>query len=93
MANELVPALTHATQVDAWAAFRPGSVDGLPILGAVPGWDGLWVATGHFRNGILLSPITGRLMARSLLEGREVEALSPFSPARFEQRIGNAHNG
>jgi glycine oxidase len=84
MANALVPALTHATQVDAWAAFRPGSADNLPILGAAPGWDGLWVASGHFRNGILLSPVTGQLMARSILEGKEVEALSPFSPARFE---------
>jgi glycine oxidase len=93
MANELVPALTHATQVDAWAAFRPGSSDGLPILGAAPGLDGLWVASGHFRNGILLSPITGRLMARSLLEGKEVEALSPFSPSRFEQRMGNGQTG
>ena len=83
MANVLVPALTHAAQVDAWAAFRPGSADGRPILGAAPGWEGLWVATGHFRNGILLSAVTGRLMARSLLEGREVEALSAFSPARF----------
>ena len=83
MANALVPAFSYATHVDAWAALRPGSADSLPILGAVPGWEGLWVATGHFRNGILLAPITGQLMARSLLEGKQAEALSPFSPARF----------
>ncbi len=83
MANALVPALSYGTHVDAWAALRPGSPDNLPILGAVPGWDGLWVASGHFRNGILLAPITGRLMARSLLEGKEAEGLAPFSPARF----------
>ena len=84
MANALVPALTYATQVDAWAAFRPGSADSLPILGAVPGWEGLWVASGHYRNGILLSPITGLLMARSLLDGKPAEGLSAFSPARFQ---------
>jgi glycine oxidase len=83
MANALVPALTHAIQVDAWAAFRPGSADSLPILGAVPGWKGLSIASGHFRNGILLSPITGQLMARSLLDGKPAEGLSAFSPARF----------
>jgi glycine oxidase len=83
MANALVPALTHAIQVDAWAAFRPGSADSLPILGAVPAWEGLWVASGHYRNGILLSPITGQLMARSLLDGKPAEGLSAFSPARF----------
>ena len=81
MGNDLVPPLTYATHVDAWAGLRPGSADGLPILGAVPGWDGLWVASGHFRNGILLSPITGQLMARSLLEGKPPEGLSPFSLA------------
>lgn len=89
MANALVPALVHATQVDAWAAFRPGSADSLPILGAVPGWEGLWVASGHYRNGILLAPITGQLMARSLLDGKPAEGLSAFSPARFAQRMGN----
>jgi glycine oxidase len=83
MANALVPAFSYASHVDAWAALRPGSADNLPILGAVPGWQGLWVASGHFRNGILLAPITGQLMARSLLEGKQAEALSPFSPARF----------
>ena len=84
MANALVPAFSYASDVDAWAALRPGSADNLPILGAVPGWQGLWVASGHFRNGILLAPITGQLMARSLLEGKQAKALSPFSPARFQ---------
>jgi len=84
MANALVPAFRYATHVDAWAALRPGSADNLPILGAAPGWKGLWVASGHFRNGILLAPITGQLMARSLLEGKQAEALSPFSPSRFQ---------
>ena len=83
MARTLVPSLRQAPVVDAWAGLRPGSPDGLPILGPVPGVEGLWVATGHFRNGILLAPVTGELMARSILKGRAVPELAPFSPSRF----------
>jgi glycine oxidase len=89
MAEAMVPPLCYGTHVDAWAALRPGSPDNFPILGAVPGWEGLWVASGHFRNGILLAPVTGQLMARSLLKGKQAEALSPFSPARFGGRFDN----
>jgi glycine oxidase len=83
MAKSLVPRLVGLDAVDAWAGFRPGSADGLPILGPVPGWEGLSVACGHFRNGILLAPITGQLIARSIFDGSSNEALAPFSPARF----------
>jgi glycine oxidase len=82
-ARGLVPSLAHSEIASFWAGLRPGSPDGLPILGPVPGWDGLTVASGHFRNGILLSPITGRLMAQLLTEGRTEVSLAPFSPARF----------
>jgi len=83
MAESLLPRLADLDAVDAWAGFRPGSADGLPILGPVPGWEGLSVACGHFRNGILLAPITGQLIARSIFDGSSDEALAPFSPARF----------
>jgi len=83
MAKSLLPRLGGLDAVDAWAGFRPGSADGLPILGPLPGWEGLSVASGHFRNGILLAPITGWLIARSILDGSANEALAPFSPARF----------
>jgi glycine oxidase len=83
MTRSLVPRLGSLDAVDAWAGFRPGSADGLPILGPLLGWEGLSVASGHFRNGILLAPITGRLIARSILDGFSNEALAPFSPARF----------
>ena len=82
-ARELVPSLAHGEIASTWAALRPGSPDGLPILGPVPGWDGLSVASGHYRNGILLAPITGRLMAQLLTEGKAEVSLAPFSPARF----------
>jgi glycine oxidase len=78
-----VPSLAHSEVASSWAALRPGSPDGLPILGPVPGWDGLSVASGHYRNGILLAPITGRLMAQLLTEGKTEVSLAPFSAARF----------
>jgi len=83
MASSLVPRLGALAPIDSWAGLRPGSADGLPLLGTLPGRDGVSVATGHYRNGILLSPITGRLIARAIIDGSPGEALAPFSPARF----------
>jgi glycine oxidase len=83
-ARELVPSLAYSEVASSWAGLRPASADGLPILGAVPGWDGLSVAAGHYRNGILLAPITGRLMAQLITEGKTEVSLAPFSAGRFE---------
>jgi glycine oxidase len=83
MAASLVPSLAYAEVASDWAGLRPGSPDHLPIVGPIPGWEGLSVASGHFRRGVLLSPITGRLMAQWLTEGRTDMSLEPFSPARF----------
>ncbi len=83
MAATLVPSLAYAEVASNWAGLRPGSPDDLPVLGPVPGWEGLSVASGHFRKGILLAPITGRLMAQWLTQGRTEMPLEPFSPARF----------
>lgn len=80
---ELIPALADSTFVGAWAGLRPGSADDLPILGPAPGWQGLTLATGHFRNGILLAPITGQLISDWILEGRRDPLLEPFSLSRF----------
>ena len=84
-ATELVPQLRRASEHFSWAGLRPGSPDGLPIMGSLPGWDNVTVATGHFRNGILLAPITGELIAEAVVEGTTNEALAPFSPARFTE--------
>jgi len=82
-AFELVPQLRHAREHFSWAGLRPGSPDGLPILGPLPGWDNVTLATGHYRNGILLGPITGELIAQSIVEGRVPKQLAPFTPKRF----------
>ncbi len=68
-AASLVPSLAGAPLVRCWAGLRPGSPDGLPYLGAVPGRDNLFVAAGHFRAGLQLSPATG-LVLSEVLTGR-----------------------
>jgi len=82
-AERLVPALGGATYQRSWAGLRPGSADNLPLLGPLPSLANVTLAIGHFRNGILLSLITGRLIARSLSSGVTPPELAPFSPARF----------
>jgi len=81
-ATALAPALHDAQLVANWACLRPAAADGLPVLGPVPGRPGLVVATGHFRNGILLAPITGKLVAELLIHGQPSRSLEPFRPDR-----------
>ena len=80
-ACRLVPSLESARFSGAWAGLRPGTPDGLPVLGesALPG---LFFAAGHFRNGILLAPMTARLVAAAVQGARSPE-LDAFSPNRF----------
>ncbi len=82
-ANELVPQLKQAREHFTWFGLRPGSPDGLPILGTLPGWENVTLATGHFRNGILLAPITGELIAEEIIANKRSERLGPFRPDRF----------
>jgi glycine oxidase len=91
-AARLVPQLASAAVIETWAGLRPGTPDDLPLLGATA-TPGLFLASGHFRNGILLAPITARVMA-DLATGKPPAAdISAFSPLRFEnppQRHGGA---
>jgi glycine oxidase len=81
-ALDLVPRLADARILEAWAGLRPGTPDGLPILGATP-TPGYFVATGHFRDGILLAPVTAKLMAHAITGQTLQIDLSKFSPSRF----------
>jgi glycine oxidase len=83
MVPRIAPRLADATFVSAWAGLRPGTSDGLPLLGRLPGWHGVTVAAGHFRDGILLAPITGELVANLLARRRPRLPLDAFDPARF----------
>lgn len=79
-ASQLIADIKSWEIVSQWAGLRPATPDGLPILGRTP-LENLFVATGHFRNGILLTPITAQLMADCILHGKEPPR--EFSLARF----------
>jgi D-amino-acid dehydrogenase len=68
--------------VEAWAGLRPATPDGLPLIGALPGLDGIYLATGHGMLGVTLAPATANLLAPLVLEGRAAPELTPFDPAR-----------
>jgi glycine oxidase len=81
-ANFFFPGLAHASVEDVWHGFRPYTVDGLPFIGGIDGLEGFLCATGHFRSGIILSPITAKVIAE-LVEGEAPRIdLAPFSPNR-----------
>ena len=76
----LIPALAQADFLESWSGLRPSTVDGLPILGALPTQPRYMVANGHFRNGILLAPATAQVIAQLLLNEPPTIDLSPFAP-------------
>lgn len=76
------PVLKDAVFIGARAGVRPGTPDDVPIMGPVPGWEGLSVITGHDHLGIMLSPGSGELMANYIHTGN-ARPLEPFSVARF----------
>jgi D-amino-acid dehydrogenase len=81
-ARELIPRLGPARPVSEWCGLRPMSVDGVPIIGPLPGVEGVSVATGHGMLGLTLAPVTGELIANHVL-GREDARLVGVSPGRF----------
>lgn len=81
-AHELVPGITELPLTETLAGLRPGSPDNAPLLGP-SGLDGLLLATGHHRNGVLLTPVTGDVMADVLCGAGLPEVARPFSPRRF----------
>ncbi len=82
-AEKLVPALAGAAFLESWSGLRPSTTDGLPILGAAPRQPRYLIATGHFRNGILLAPATAHVMAQLLFDESPAIDLSPYAPTRF----------
>ncbi|MFB6441896.1 glycine oxidase ThiO [Streptomyces sp. NPDC056411] len=81
-AHELVPGITELPLVESCAGLRPTSPDNAPLLGPTE-LPGLQLATGHFRNGVLLTPVTGEVMAEALATGSLPEEARPFTPLRF----------
>ena len=83
-AMEIAPGLAHLPMLDSWAGLRPRAADGLPVLGPCGEIEGLFYATGHYRNGILLAPITGELIAQAVIDKMVSPLLAPFTPNRFD---------
>ncbi|MCX4424807.1 glycine oxidase ThiO [Streptomyces mirabilis] len=85
-AHELVPGITELPLTETRAGLRPGSPDNAPLLGPTA-LDGLLLATGHYRNGVLLTPVTGDAMAHVLTTGELPEGARPFAPGRFSTAL------
>jgi glycine oxidase len=82
-ALEIMPEVEHLPLVDSWAGLRPRAEDDLPVLGACADTRGLFYAAGHYRNGILLAPLTAELIAQQIATGVTPPELQAFSPNRF----------
>ena len=80
-----VPAIEELEIIETWVGFRPGSRDDAPILGP-SGIENLILATGHHRNGILLTPVTAEAISRTILTGQTDPAIRNFSITRFSCR-------
>lgn len=80
-AIELLPALADAEVVKHWAGLRPGSPDGVPFIGPVAGFEGLWLNCGHFRNGLVLAPASCQLLADLMLGQKPIIDPAPYDPS------------
>jgi glycine oxidase len=86
-ATEILPSFDQLAIVETWAGLRPHSPDDLPILGEDSDVAGLIYATGHYRNGILLAPITAKAISELITKGESSINIAPFSAARFAHRL------
>jgi glycine oxidase len=83
-AVEILPEIANLDIVESWSGLRPCSTDELPVIGNVSGIDKLFIATGHYRNGILLAPLTAKIIAEKVVENIESPYLSIFGAERFK---------
>ncbi|MEN0106702.1 MAG: glycine oxidase ThiO [Pseudomonas sp.] len=79
-AIELLPALADAEVVGHWAGLRPGSPEGVPFIGPVPGFEGLWLNCGHYRNGLVLAPASCQLLTDLMLGHSPIIDPAPYAP-------------
>ena len=86
----VLPAIENCPIAESWVGFRPGSPDDAPILGPT-GVEGLILATGHHRTGILLTPVTADEVSRCVLSGEASEAIRPFGIERFQSFARSRH--
>ncbi len=89
-AAEIAPHLTGEPIAEHWAGLRPFANGGRPLIGPIPGVDGAYLATGHYRNGILLAPITAKMIADKIIDGATSEYFELFGLAQSGSKSSNA---
>lgn len=82
-ATRFLGSIDEAEIIESWAGLRPGTPDDLPLVGAAPGWENLYVASGHYRKGILMAPLTARLLGELIIDGMRAPLLADLDPGRF----------
>ena len=86
--NRLIPAAAAAPTACAWSGFRPYCEDLKPVIGRVPGYDDVFVAAGHFKKGVMMAPVTGRILADLIAKGATEFGIEPLDPGRFRREGG-----
>jgi glycine oxidase len=86
-AFELLPGLRDFPRVGHWAGLRPGSPNGIPFIGPVPGIEGLWLNCGHYRNGLVLAPASCQLLADLMTGNNPIIDPVPYRPNRDRLRV------
>ena len=92
IALEIAPSISSLAIAEQWAGLRPFAADGLPIIGEIAGIDALFIATAHYRNGILLAPLTAKIAAEKLTGDATSKYLFDFGPDRFRLRVVSTGN-
>lgn len=83
---QLMPSILDSELQQTWCGLRPATPDYFPILGRLPLWDNVFVATGHYKNGVLLTPITGKVIANEIYSGKVSPLIEKYRPDRFTSK-------
>jgi glycine/D-amino acid oxidase-like deaminating enzyme len=86
--NRLLPAAANVPTARAWSGFRPYCEDLKPVIGRVPGHQGVFVAAGHFKKGVMMAPVTGKILADLITRGATDLDIEPLDPGRFRAESG-----
>jgi glycine oxidase len=89
---EIIPRLGDLAIAERWAGLRPFAADGLPVLGDIPGYENIFVATAHFRNGILLAPKTAEIICDRILRNKTSKFLELYGVGRFSSVVNAKAN-
>ncbi len=90
--NRLFPAAAGVPTARAWSGFRPYCEDLKPVIGRVPGHEGVFVAAGHFKKGVMMAPVTGKILADLIAGGATELDIGPLDPGRFQSRNGSGES-